>query len=318
MNNLNLLFYKTYYDSLTVNTSNEKVFPAAAKINSTIFSTRFCHEEDYVEPVSMVNHSFLMTVCYPGLLIGIGNTHDSGVGNDEIGVGFSFDYVTGQPYIPASTVKGVLRCHFKDHPEVIMSLCGQELQWVKDLEKEIFDNADVFFDAVVYSGDREGKLLGEEFITPHKSATESPVPIKLLKLLPEVRFSFRFLLKDSEHMEAAKKAELFKQLLGMFGVGAKTNVGFGVLQEDKTNGKPYPKPVPVCDAGQNSQQRNFQPRPQQGRPSRSASSPEPADQDGKKCPHCGRWNKRINPHTGRENWKWIKGICFNCEGSLNE
>lgn len=298
MKNLNLLFNKTYYNTLTVQPGGKKVFPGASEMNKALFDVRFS-PEDYAQPEAMVKHRFLMSVCYPGLLIGLGNTHDSGAGDEEIGVGFSFDYVTGQPYIPGSTVKGVLRSHFKDHPQVIMALCGRELTWVKGLEKEIFENTDVFFDAVVYSGNPEGKLLGAEFITPHKTATENPVPIKLLKILPEVRFEFRFRLEDSSHMTAPEKKELFQRLLELFGIGAKTNVGFGILKPDQ--GKPYPKPAPAVVA---SAAQPFHPR-----------SAVPSG-DSKKCPHCGKWNKRFNPYNGQENGNWAKGVCFNCKEKM--
>jgi len=238
MQNLNLLFNKTYYDSLTAAS-----FPDAQEKNMLLFNTTFSHDRDYARPGPMVSNQFLLTVGYPGLLIGIGNAHDSGLDatNNEIGVGFSFDYVTGQPYIPGSTVKGVLRICFREHPQVVMELRQMELTQVRQLEEEIFENGDVFFDAVVYDGDESGRLIGPEFITPHKSPLENPVPIKLLKVLPGVRFSFRFRLTDGKMMPAAEKEKLLRQLLCMFGIGAKTNVGFGIMQEDETNGAIKPK-----------------------------------------------------------------------------
>ena len=318
MKNLNLLFNKTYYDTLTATVSGDSVrtsFPGANACNNSIFGTRFSRETDYEAPGPMVSHVLLMTVCYPGLLIGIGNTHDSGVGDEEIGIGFSFDYVTGQPYIPGSTVKGVLRRHFKDHPQVIAELCGQTSAWVKELETEIFENADIFFDAVVYAGNREGKLLGEEYITPHKSPTEAPTPIKLMKILPEVRFSFRFQLKGSPHMEADEKKALFQKLLCLFGIGAKTNVGFGILRPDETNG--YVAPVqPVTTntiAHEQGSRQNQTQRSQQSERPCIASAGNADGQDSKKCPHCGRWNKRFHPYTGAENRNWVQNICFNCK-----
>ena len=64
--------------------------------------------------------SFSLKTKYPGLLIGVGNAHGSG-GLGDIDLGFSFDYVTGCPYIPGSTVKGVLRSAFA-HDEYIKSV----------------------------------------------------------------------------------------------------------------------------------------------------------------------------------------------------
>jgi CRISPR-associated protein Cmr6 len=313
MKNLNLLFNKTYYSTLTMvegkigfppveDATRDRRKPpkiTAEVMNEELVAATFSMESDYVPVPPMVSNDFLLKVCYPGLLVGIGNPHDAGAGNDEIGVGFSFDYVTGQPYIPGSTVKGVLRSHFKSHPEAVAALCGQDLAWVKALEEEIFENADVFFDAVVYSGNPEEKLIGLEFVTPHKSLTENPIPIKMIKILPDVRFSFRFRLKDSAHMTAAAKEALFKELLCLFGIGAKTNVGFGILKPDQ--GKPYSKPTPAVVA---SAAQPFRPR-----------SAVPSG-DSKKCPHCGKWNKRFNPYNGQENGNWSKGVCFNCKEKM--
>ena len=309
MRNLNLLFNKTYYDSLTVQPEGKKAFPAVKDMNALILGARFSQKTDYVPLEPMVSNHFSMVVCYPGLLLGLGNPHDAGAGDDEIGLGLSFDYVTGQPYIPGSTIKGALRSHFKDHPEVIMALYKQNRAWVKALEEEIFENTDVFFDAVVYSGNPEEKLLGEEFITPHKAPTDNPVPIKLMKILPEVRFSFRFRLKDSDHMMADEKEVLFKRLLCLFGIGAKTNVGFGILKEDTTNGEPYTR------SERSAGERNFrQLSSNQRNDQRHHAAPlYPPTGDSKRCPNCGRWNKRINPNTGKENRNWAKGICYNCK-----
>lgn len=288
MQNLNLLFNKTYYDSLTATS-----FPNAGEMNNRLFCTTFFHEHDYVQPGPMVSNQFLLTVGYPGLLIGIGNPHDSGMDDksEEIGVGFSFDYVTGQPYIPGSSVKGVLRTYFKNYPQVIMELRKMDLSRGKQLETEIFENADVFFDAVVYDGDESGKLIGPEFITPHKSPLESPVPIKLMKVLPGVRFSFRFRLTDSESITAADKGQLFRELLCLFGIGAKTSVGFGSLKEDETNGQIKPKrQAPVqTSASPNRKPRDFQPN----------SKSRPVDRI--KCPYCGTMNFKFKPNS-TEQW----------------
>ena len=120
MRNLNLLFNKTYYEALTASSFVDKTVMKEnnTETNKKIYRTTFSHERDYMAPGEMVRQRFLMTVCYPGLLVGIGNAHNAGVSSEEIAVGFSFDYVTGQPYVPGSTVKGVLRSHFKTHGNV--------------------------------------------------------------------------------------------------------------------------------------------------------------------------------------------------------
>jgi CRISPR-associated protein Cmr6 len=60
--------------------------------------------EEGITPIS------LFTV-YPGLATGTGNTHETG-SKGESKLGFFFDYSSGQPVIPGSSVKGVLRSAF--------------------------------------------------------------------------------------------------------------------------------------------------------------------------------------------------------------
>ena len=57
----------------------------------------------------------------------------------------------------------------------------------------------------------------------------------MLKILPDVKFEFRFRLADSMLSEecivsADVKRRLFMELLSIFGIGAKTNVGYGILE----------------------------------------------------------------------------------------
>lgn len=220
--------------------------------------------------------TFRLKTTYPGLLSGIGSPHQSFAGNEEIKLGFSLDYVTGVPYIPATGVKGVLRNAFR-HAEPYVEDKLQELigepyaarvgaPFVCKLETAIFgewccDSAkttdpakrDVFFDAVVTasgngkvtpSGNSKvlSKVLAMENITPHVNKKDrnldgltAPVPLKLLKVRPDVVFTFSFLLRDSNIEDvlvtAAQKRKLFCAILKDLGVGAKTNTGYGYLED---------------------------------------------------------------------------------------
>ena len=270
MRNLSLAFHKTYYNTLTPHD-----FSGVEAANQEIFNSRFCHDTDYQAPGKMVTHHFLLTVCYPGLFIGSGNAHDSGTDPMEICTGFYMDYVTGQPCIGASSIKGFLHNHFRDHREAVADLSGLTPSQVRQLESEIFDFQDTFFDAVIYDG-HQGLVVGPEYLSPHYAPTESPVPLIMLKLLPEVRLSFRFRLKDSPTMTADDKAELFKKLLTTFSFGAKRSSGFGILREDERNGE-----IEITSA---------------------------------KCPHCRTLNHRFNLVSKTQNRLWP--ICFKCKQPL--
>ncbi len=90
---------------------------------------------------------------------------------------------------------------------------------------------DIFFDAFpIASLNDGGKFLANDYITHHKDPLKNPNPIQFLKVLPRVTFRFDFKLTD-EGMKANLKKELFKQILLDFGIGAKTNVGYGQWKE---------------------------------------------------------------------------------------
>ena len=86
-------------------------------------------------------------------------------------------------------------------------------------------------------------MLGFDYITPHGSATQSPVPIRIIKVLPNVQFEFRFKLTGIEDIKlsAGKLKNIFKELILLFGAGAKTNVGYGVFTDEGVEQPKAPK-----------------------------------------------------------------------------
>ena len=320
LRNLNLLFNKEYYRKL-----GTKDFAAdVVQHNKDILSAAFRYKDDYRKS-PIASHTILLETCYPGLLIGAGNPHGVSKAvreykgkkddpDEDVSLGFSFDYVTGQPYIPGSSVKGVLRSHFKyykgrinaveeilrtDYPGITDEVVGhlekaifenkevvgdsekaifENKEVVGDLEKAIFENADVFLDAVVFDGDEYGSLMGFDFITPHSSQTANPTPIRIVKVLPGVRFQFRFRLSDKKvdgmKFKAGDILRLFEILLTQFGAGAKTNVGYGIFTKLPDNTPHRKITVKKADT------------PESG----AAASPVKESKGSKppriKCPHC--------------------------------
>ena len=249
MQNLNLFFNKSYFDGLGL--MDGETFAGELKDrNESIYDSVF-HEEPYPEgdyrPMdeALAPQHFRMQTGYPGLLVGTGYAHEIQQGADDcIKLGFSFDYVTGQPYIPGSSVKGMLRSVFRQ-TEVIKEVLGSMFpnlaealgndEAIRELTASIFDGQDIFFDAVPCKGDAGGHLVGSDYITPHGTdITKNPVPLLMLRILPQVIFEFRFRLQDSKTpsltLSADDKMKLFIRLLEIFGIGAKTNVGYGTLQ----------------------------------------------------------------------------------------
>ena len=148
-------------------------------------------------------NSFKLKTTYPGLLVGSGYLCTTEI--EEVKIGFSFDYVSGSPYIPGSEIKGMLRSYFpknNDDPKLnyIKSLFSNNLglknlsfDLIKKIENNIFDNNDCFIGAFPIT---EGYILDFDYITPHIKSEEldnndifnEPSPLKMIKVKPNVSF----------------------------------------------------------------------------------------------------------------------------------
>lgn len=242
MKSRNMHYYynvEYFQDAMTVNDRDKKKIPKIYDANNRdIFRFRF-KDESYRELILREKegalkgrlHAFTLKTTYPGLLNGIGYEH--GVKEKEaIKGGFFFDYVTGIPMIPGSTLKGMLKSYFREKKrEVVNELAesvGVDLSGVetRELAENLFEKEDVFIGGfpVVQSN---GLLLDSEYITPHNDEFKNPIPISLVKVRPEIEFQFIFLLHDDKKLKADQKEELYRELLKLGGIGAKTNVGFG-------------------------------------------------------------------------------------------
>lgn len=197
--------------------------------------------------------SFELRTTYPGLLIGSGYSHDSAQNKDKaqnegFKIGFFFDHSTGLPIIPGSSIKGVLKNYLSDKSGgdesyfkyLISDLFPQkkyEINQGNFIEK-VFNGMDltgkhlpiyerdIFLDAIPISG---GRFFGEDYITPHIDELKNPVPIKFLKVMPDIGYKFNFILKNDEYLKvsADDKLNIFKKVITDIGLGAKTNVGYG-------------------------------------------------------------------------------------------
>lgn len=213
---------------------------------------------------------FQAKVKYPGLVIGMSNplmcslkqnTNDDNQ-NDAFKTGFNFDYVTGLPYIPGSSIKGMLRASINKYKEdvenwlnegrysyeqqvkfpddVINQLFGagnddQEKTIGKDKKNTDVSKRDIFLDALIVAGDEDGTILKSDYMTPHPSMFKNPIPIRILALKPNVKLQFHFLLFNDEIAGISKenRFELYKGLILELGIGAKTNTGYGCLTETR-------------------------------------------------------------------------------------
>lgn len=182
-------------------------------------------------------NTFELVTTYPGLLTGSGYSHPKLKENkDDFQLGFFFDYTTGLPIVSGSSIKGLIRSVFpqknKDLYSEKIDFFNEEYGYKVDdtLIEEIFESSNTaFYDAYIIDTENDGKIFGSDYITSHYSDEElgefkEPNPIKFLKILPGVTFKFQFKAKN-EHVD------LFKKIILDFGLGAKTNVGYGQFKE---------------------------------------------------------------------------------------
>lgn len=209
-----------------------------------------------------------MKVQAPGLLIGSGLAHGLPGSEEDVKTGLQFDYTSGLPVIPGSSVKGVIRSAFpmiKEDKEQSNEADSEKLNYIKsliadipefsslvledndilELGNQMFNHGDIFADALLVGYGTRMKqhgpvkqVLTEDYITPHTGGPlAQPIPIKIVKVAPGVTFAFCFKFNETKIgakvVSASMKKALCAAILQDLGVGAKTNVGYGVLKEVK-------------------------------------------------------------------------------------
>ncbi len=240
--NLGYLFNHRYY----AETSNIDFKKLDSEANEKYFKAKnkeICgYNMESFEFERCGNTIISLTTQYPGLVLGLGYGHGiRALG--EFKLGFSFDYTSGLPIIPASTIKGMLRSAFpckkihknptftNEKTQYIRQIIGDESINIEVLEKEIFEGKDVFFDAIIDKKHNGKRIVGDDSITPHGSnPLRNPTPLLFLKILPNITIHFDFELYDGL-LEINQKKALFKEIITDLGIGAKTNVGYGRLIE---------------------------------------------------------------------------------------
>ena len=287
--NTGLLYYKHYFDDTDLkhydSIREKEQKKRADKINQEKIKEKneilFNSVLDNTDYEGIGNQKFDLATVYPGLFTGSGYPHEANI-EGELKLGFFFDYTTGLPVIPGSSVKGVLRDAFEkaDGKYVIellnkIDVDSNKIEYLfekvkvddrkekvpfivkhifygytkaqKENDKEVIVDKelnvyqkDKFFDAFPVGKKDSRQFLGDDYITPHKDPLKNPVPLRFLKVLPNVTFRFDFELHDlkdengNKILSAHEKSKLFKRILLDLGIGAKTNVGYGQFTDEKT------------------------------------------------------------------------------------
>lgn len=213
-------------------------------------------QKSYLESMKSfgyTSHEISMTLM-SNMILGIGETNPGEVG-------MVFDHTIGVPYIPASSIKGVVRfTHLYEmvKSEVVFNYIKREdeafddeAEWTdvwkyfggnKKIDRKIEDTyagSVVFLDAYPTAK----PILHTDIMNPHygeyyqdgKPPADylSPVPIKFLTVKAGTEFTFRVLIKD-EKLET-HVIEMLKKALKEHGLGAKTAIGYGVFGDKQTD-----------------------------------------------------------------------------------
>ena len=189
---------------------------------------------------------------------------------DNYKLGINFDYTSGLPYISGSSIKGVLRSFFPNVNEKIEE--NREISRVKAgiinlfLDKNYsLDELEMITGAIfegfkgynekgekeflpIYQRDKfiEGRIivdsksniLERDYLTSHKKILKDPNPLELIKIPPQSKIEIFLQLHDTNvegiSITADEKLDLFKNILYLSGLGAKTNTGYGHFNEEES------------------------------------------------------------------------------------
>jgi len=198
----------------------------------------------------IANHNFydlieITATTKTPLITGIGQSHPT-----EVGI--TLDYNLGIPYIPASTIKGLLRV-----TTTIQSLNDIDKNKVNVDKKGKYFISDTDIQEVSYyfggqenSGNsiildaypKEVPDLDIDIMNPHYSKYYQgdtppadylePTPIKFLVVKPGTLFIFRILVNKNNKEIKNLKDILIKTITGE-GIGAKTAIGYGLFTDIK-------------------------------------------------------------------------------------
>jgi CRISPR-associated protein Cmr6 len=284
--NIGLFYQKYYFKGINFYDANYKkrYSDTITDRNQTLLCFRERNNSWFFQLMD-ADSKFPLKNVYPGLATGIGMKHETSI-EGELKLGLYFDYTSGMPCIPASSVKGALRSAFpqfvkhtktknqiklakayvltemlhKIDPDRFLLITKEpkdfyesDFKKIKQLEEEIFEGKnfdpgkkddkgerkeylsvyekDSFHDAFILNADSKGRILVDDAITNHPHPLKNPNPVLFLKVISGVTIQFNFDLKNGTIISSQQKKELFQSILKYYGIGSKTNVGYGQFEE---------------------------------------------------------------------------------------
>jgi CRISPR-associated protein Cmr6 len=241
--NLSLTYYKRadiYTEDFSDIDSKKKRDGAPSKKEKFLKSfIKLSKEKEYKQAFETrkrlmegIGITFTMTTT-SRLVFGMGYEHPTEIG-------FMFDWTSGLPIIPGSSLKGAAR----HAAETEKHDCINEIFGVEKGDAQAGEI--VFFPAYPCLIDNNKPFLELDVMTPHYSAYYSvpaknppadwysPVPHHFLTVPSGVKYCFRLAhrknLRDKESPLLKKSENILKYALSEFGVGAKTSVFYGYFK----------------------------------------------------------------------------------------
>jgi CRISPR-associated protein Cmr6 len=158
--------------------------------------------------------------------------------------GLNWHPTLGVPYLPGSSVKGIVRtwAEFYDEndPKDIQHIFGSDRNDLDQNDKNREAGSVIFFDAIPAAPIR----LVEDVMTPHfstyyadpenlsPSERENPIPIPFLAVDENQPYLFAVAPRKKEHIKDVDKVvHWLKEAMSWTGAGAKTAVGYGRFEE---------------------------------------------------------------------------------------
>ncbi len=166
-------------------------------------------------------------------------------GGNALETGCALSQTFGMPYLPGSSIKGVVRAWVEKalpgEPDIKRQIFGSELsEEDKAGLSGLVDFHDAWWMPSVESGNRKNRPFAQEVVTPHHpdyygkrgevpaTDLDSPVPNSMIG----VQGSFLFAL-EGEKVWTGLALSMLQKALADSGIGAKTAAGYGYLSPDE-------------------------------------------------------------------------------------
>ena len=153
--------------------------------------------------------------------------------------GMILDRNTGSPYIPASSIKGVLRTAYA------IQIADEKGEADDTKIAKIFGSSDVITDEaerskVIFLDAYPTTMptIQNDILNPHYGKyysgdrnlpieTDNPIPVKFLSVTPGCTFVFRYVIIDEKSVKPEDIEKAFETALSVVGFGGKTAMGYG-------------------------------------------------------------------------------------------